>query len=486
MLMEGSSLTDLDEIIAPAQIIPKVGYVSGYMPFFEELMPADFRTQKLREAKANFEKSVGHERSFFSGLITDEKKGLETAAKLKAFDPDVIVLAPTMAAPAGYQWAAIADLPDVPVVIWNAHELDTIPANYDSLSIIPHSGNVGCMMIGNILRRHGRPFKVLTSLHDDQQATDDLKAMIKTAAAAKALKTARLGVLGKPLSGYINVTCDPERLKQAVGTRLVDISAAEFTQAFKDVSQSQTRDLMECLIATYRVEDKASEQFEQSCRLSLALAALVEKYDLSGGTFNCRGLYSIQNPEIGLIGCLANSLLTTQGYPFTCTGDVLTAVAMKIGKSLSGNSYYCELDTIDYQKDMVLCANTGEGDFTQSSDCKSCSIRLSGTTSGRTTQGCSVTYPMGRGPATALAFTPRPDARGGHMIIAARGSAHGTPDTQLALPSLYFKFDKFNAPTGISRWIETGATHHAGISHGDIAAQVELMGHFLDVGTEIL
>ena len=66
---------------------------------------------------------------------------------------------------------------------------------------------------------------------------------------------------------------------------------------------------------------------------------------------------------IGIAPCWALGRLTTAGRPFTCTGDIVTAVAMLTTKRLGGAAVYHEIEAIDYATGEVVIANSGEHDL---------------------------------------------------------------------------------------------------------------------------
>jgi L-arabinose isomerase len=309
---------------------------------------------------------------------------------------------------------------------------------------------------------------------------------VRAASVAGRLRTARLGVMGAPLDGYLNVVCDPAALERATGAQLVDIPAAEVTEAWRGVGPAEVAALAAAYGARMPLDAAtvASPDFRDALRLALALEALVQRHRLDGGAFNCRNEHAVGNTEIGVLGCLALSHLTTHGFPFTCTGDTLTAVAMLLGKHLGGDSLYCELDTPDYARDAVLCANTGEGDFRQAAACAGCRIAVSGQESGRNSRGCSVGYDVDAREGTAIAFTPRAGDPGGHAILFAEGRIEPPPPTGLKLPHLMFRFRGLPVGEGMSRWIAAGATHHAGISSGHHGAALEAVALHLGIGAE--
>jgi L-arabinose isomerase len=466
----------------PRQAQTRIAVLAGYMAFFDSVMPADFRAVKNGWGAARAQELAGLGQVFYSGLIDGFASARRVASELAAFDPHVLVFMPTMAAPAGYQWEAVRELGRRPTVILNLHELEQVEADYVSQSIVAHSANVGCMMINNILRRHGWPAAVVTGRVGEPATAAGIQAAVQSAAVAGRLRRARFGILGAPIEGYINVTCDAGQLRDAVGCELVDIPLQEWLDTYRGASTADIAELADRLSGSCSVAVTDAEEFTSSVRLCVALEQITQRHGLDGGTFNCRHEFGVENPGIGLLGCLANSYLTTTGVPFTCTGDTITAIAMFLGKNLGGDALYCELDTVDYSRDAVLCANTGEGDFCQAA-ARPC-IRASGKESGRKSRGCSVFYEPTRGAATAIAFTPRLDAKGGHMILAAQGEFTDVPPTSLHLPHAMFKFQSGPVADAISRWIASGPTHHVSLSSGALAAPLREVANHLNIGFE--
>lgn len=464
----------------------RVAVLCGYMPYFDEIMPAGYRETKHRWGERVAGLFEDGAEVLYTGLITDHEAGFRAARQLQAFGPDVILLAPAMAAPAGYTWTAIRDFAGVPVVIWNAHELESVPPSYDMPDLCRHSANVGTLMISNVLLRHGRKPVVITGLFRDEAVRSQVRAAVQVGALVGRLRRSRFGVLGGPMDGYLNVTVDPGDLKAKTGITLVDLSAAELTDAYRAASDSAVADLAGLLRSRHQVEVADEREYLASVRLAAALWELIQRHDLVGGTFNCRYEYSVLNPEIGLIGCLANTHLTTSGYPFTCTGDVITAIAMYLGKALGGSALYCECDAIDYAKDLMLCANTGEGDFCQAAESASCRIFATGAASGRHSAGCSVAYKARAGPGTLVGFSPRADARGGYAIIAAPGEILGSPDLAIQVPTLWFRFRNGPAAEAFNRWCMAGATHHGAVCAGDLAPDLAMVGDLLGIETSII
>jgi L-arabinose isomerase len=218
--------------------------------------------------------------------------------------------------------------------------------------------------------------------------------------------------------------------------------------------------------------------------MAAALQAVIARHSLDVGALNCRGVFGVGNSQIASLGCLAVSHATSSGVPFTCTGDLITAVAMLIGKTLGGAALYCELDAIDERHDAFLCANTGEADLAWCMSGRPCEIFSSGSDSGRFAPGCSVRQALRPGPATMIGFSPRAGAAGGFALIVMEGEVLEPPDVALSVTSAWFQADKRPMRKAMAGWIQSGATHHGSLSPGRLAEPITDLAAFLGIGVE--
>ena len=461
----------------------RIAVLSGYMVYYEPHMPENFRAERAAwgEGIARVFDGVGEARFF--GLLLDVETGRAIGRELAEWSPDAIVLAPAMPGPPAFTWAALLDLPRVPVVVWALNHLDTLSPTYNSVDHLANSGNVGVAMIGNILARNRRPASVVTGRWYDPDSQAMARASVHTACAAGRIAKARVGVLGAPLEGYSNVVVDGALLAERIGAELVPISLPEWEDAFAKADPADIGRIEATLSGAFEVEDADGAEVQAGCRLAAALEAVARAQRLDCGTFNSHLEYSHANPRIGLVGGLANSWLTSIGIPFTDTGDTITAIAMLIGRLLGGTAMYTELNTIDYEAGAILCANTGEADF-------AAAVRVSvfpaKSFTGKTQRGAIVDAELRAGAATILGFTPHPDARNGFRLIVLGGEIIGRPDIDLHVPHTLFRPAASTAPEAFSRWIEAGATHHACLTLGDVVEPARLLGRFLGIGVEVI
>ncbi|MEQ9812080.1 MAG: hypothetical protein RLO50_04825 [Azospirillaceae bacterium] len=477
-----TATASLPDLAAPARI----AVLSGYMTYYEPHMPAGFRAERTRWAEGIADLLSGEGEARFFGLLTDDETGRRIAGELAAWRPDVVVLAPAMPGPAGFTWAALVDLPRVPVVIWAAGHLDALPPSYDSVDHLANSGQVGVAMIGNVLARHGRRPAVVTGRWYDHDTQAAARRAVRAAASAGRVAGARVGVLGQPLDGYINVTVDAGILAGGLGAELVEIPLAEWEETFAGVDDAAIAAVAGALTAAHSVSAPEGEDFRASCRLAAALQQVARRHRLDCGTFNSHLDFGHRNPKIGLVGGLATSWLSSTGIPFTDTGDTITALAMLLGRRLSGGAVYTELNAIDYVADAILCANTGEADFAAAASPEEVWIFPARSFTGKAQKGCIVDSALATGPAAIVGLTPAAGARNGFRLIVLPGEVTGRPELDLKVPHSLFRPHRGGAPAAFSRWIEAGATHHAALCPGADPEQLAAAGRHLGIDVEIV
>lgn len=462
-----------------------IAVAAGYMPFFNEIMPAGYPADRDAYGRSMADACEAAGAVSYLGLVDSEASGHAAGQALGALGADALLLAPTMATPAAYLWNVTQPHPDVPVVVWAAYETGTIAPAYDMVALCRHSQNVGALMVGNMLSRHGRPFAVVAGERDDPLVRAELADTLRVAALAGRLRTARVGRLGRPLDGYANVDVDPGALRAATGIEIVDVPLAEWNTALAAVDDGAADRLVAEVGSRATLDDGgAPDAVRAAARMAVALREVAADKALFAGALNCRGAFGVANDVVPCLGCLAVTHTTSLGTPFACTGDLITAIAMAIGKALGGAALYCELDAIDSSRDAFLCANTGEGDYGWSETPAQCRVFASGADSGRRAPGCSVRQTLRPGDATLIGFSPRAEARGGFALLAMEGEVLDPPEVALTVSSAWFRADTRPMRRAFGRWAEAGATHHGALVPGRHAARLELLARFLGIGFE--
>lgn len=443
----------------------RIGQLSPYYGLFDDAMPPSFR-QDRAEAASNIHSLLSlFGEVVFPGLIDSDVAGSAAGHQFADARVDVVVFAPTMAAPPSYLSAALKRLPDIPIIALTAQELTAVPDGYDTEEATRQSLPVGAAMGTNVLFRQNRPFIAVAGALGDPNLDEELAKSLSAAGAAAAVRRMRLGAFGEPIPGYLDVVANEQQLSR-LGVDLVKVSRQDLDVAFAAVDEVQVQDGIAEARDRYDATAVTDEVLGRSVRLSAALKHLCESREFGAATVNCHGEFFRDNPNVGITACLALSELSEQGCPVSCTGDLPTAIALAVGRSLAGTSLYCELYQLDVDGDWLLVANGGEGDPTIRGPESDVRLLPEDHYLGEAGPGTAVAFAIREGSATLISLSPRDDPEAPWVLVSAEGSILGSRHDRMEGPNAMFRFDSDDVTTAFSRWCRAGATHHAALLPG--------------------
>jgi len=166
--------------------------------------------------------------------------------------------------------------------------------------------------------------------------------------------------------------------------------------------------------------------------------------------------------------------------PFTCTGDLPTALAMLLAKRLTGVAMYTEVQVMDEKRGAIVIANSGEG---EAGICrKGAPKRVIGNTNFKGThgRGASFAYPLAPGPATLLSITPTPSGPKPWRLVVAEGEILNDTLPDTGSLAGFFRFAGDDLRASYTRWLEAGPVHHAATTLGHHAADMRDVAEMID------
>ena len=188
----------------------------------------------------------------------------------------------------------------------------------------------------------------------------------------------------------------------------------------------------------------------------------------------------------GLTPCFGLGCETSRGVPWSCTGDVLTAVAMLVAKQLSGAALYHEIEAIDFDTGEVAIANSGEHDLEWCPDTQTPKLGPNPWYAADPNTGYRVHFELPAGPASLVGFAHQPDHPSGFGLVVAEGEITGR-----ALPSSptvggAFRFANGSVVEAWTRWAASGVNHHSAIAPGHLASAVAATAKFANIGCTVV
>ena len=262
---------------------------------------------------------------------------------------------------------ASTPLPGIPVVVWALHETGLVDGDFDHASITTQGATVGAPMLSNMFARTRRPFElVLGSAGRPGRRRAGAGGAARRPPSRAGIRRARLGRIGDPIEGYLHVDVAGRRpAARRPGIEAVGVDPDEVVDAYRAVRR--------------RASGRSTRRSARAGRSRATSSRRVAGAQPAGGagargrgrratastaapsTATCPSSGSATRSASRPAGALGR--LTSMGMPFTCTGDILTAVAMLVTKRLGGAALYHEIEAIDYATGEVVIANSGEHDL---------------------------------------------------------------------------------------------------------------------------
>lgn len=455
----------------------RVALLTPYWGFFAGAAPdIDLAEDRARLA-AELAEAIEPVAEVVVNVVLHADRPADTAiGRIREGAVDAVIVAVTMAFPPEATWRVLQDLPDLPLLVWAARRKGRLPLAYTHADIATDGATVGAPQLTSLLVRAGRPFDMAAAALDDPTSMESVRRAVAAATAAGRIRRARVGRVGRPLPGYSCVDADPERLTEALGMQIVPLTPEDYLGHYRAVGAGQVADAAEVLELSYRPPAKREGPggWHGAVRAAVALAALVEEHGLDAGAFNCHVPELRLGPVLGFAPCLALGHCTSAGVPWTCTGDVLTAIAMLTTKTLTGHALYHELEAYDGGTGEFVIANSGEHDLTLSEP--PVAVDHNPWWSGV----CAITNPPA-GPATLVAFAQLHDR---HRFITAEGRLSHRNFPASGTSNGAFTFATIPAAAAWEGWCTAGANHHSSLTPGGIAGTVRRLAAHL--GTECL
>ncbi len=209
----------------PLQRPPRIGQLSVYFGLFDEAMPPEFRLDREDVARRYNEFLSAAGEVAYPGLVDSEEAGRRAGEMFAAEEVEVVVFIPAMAAPPSYGWEAVRDL-GVPVVSVAAQELSSIPDIYTTEEGTQRSTLVGLVMFTNVLVREGMPTVTMVGRLESDEFAAQVAATVRAAALAERIDGMRVGAIGAPIGGYLDVEATPEEVGR-LGLEMVPVSREE-------------------------------------------------------------------------------------------------------------------------------------------------------------------------------------------------------------------------------------------------------------------
>jgi L-fucose isomerase-like protein len=298
------------------------------------------------------------------------------------------------------------------------------------------------------------------------------------AAAASTIRGARLGLLGGIVPGYGDVVLD-EGPARSLGLELVALDRDAIARAEAATDDRSDRD-GDGLPEAMALEDAARPLLARSLRVHAMLRRLADDAGLDAIALNCHSDVLRWSDSLGIVSCLASTLLWSAGMPVACTGDAVTAVALMMASRIAGSAQYCEGYAVESDTGELLVSSCGMADLRLLPPGARARVCPNELYPGRHGLGLATRFDFAPGPATIAAFAPATGGRPSRLVAAA-GELRARGFQHLNGPSGMFGFDRPGRGIAGQAWIDAAPAHHLALVQGDRRPELSAASRFLGV-----
>ena len=332
--------------------------------------------------------------------------------------------------------------------------------------------------ISNAFERAAIPFNVVSgTLHDDEDAWEEIEEWRHAATAVGTLRGSRFGFLGHTYPGMLDMYSDFTMHQAQLGLHVEVLEMDELHDRVENVAEEAIATKLEETRETFEVDESVDEEdLEWSARVSVGLHRLAEDFDLDALAYYYRGTNGSAYERLGAGLILGNSLLTARGVPASGEGDLKNAVAMKVMDTLGAGGSFTEFYAMDFDEGFILMGHDGPGHIAISDSAPI--LRGLGVYHGKAGYGVSVEFGVKTGPVTIFAVT---QTREGKLkMLAAEGEVLPGPTLRIGNTNSRLRF-ALPPAAFMNAWCEQGPTHHCALGVGHHAGTLRKVARLLDL-----
>lgn len=338
----------------------------------------------------------------------------------------------------------------VPILLWGLPEL---PYNGGKIRLNSVCGvNLNA---SNLYKSGYDDYSVIVQDAIDEDWIDAIRVI-------KAMKSAKIGIIGYRADGFFNVGVQDNLLFGQTGALVDHYELSEVhTYAVTDEAVAERR---KQLTSTFDVSTLSEYQLDKVSQLSAKLDGFYKEKGLSALAIRCWPEFA---RDFGVSPCAAMSLLQSEGLILACEGDIDGALSMIAHKALGAETpFLFDFSQVDFKQDFALFWHCGVAPCNLWDG--TCNRSLDTYFAGG--KGVTADFVLKSGELSVLRID---SARGGYRMFLQRGKA--VPMEKL-LKGTYMKV-LFERPVKevLDLVLENGLAHHSSVVYGSYIRPLELV-----------
>lgn len=433
----------------------KIGYMA--------LSKASWRTPKIDaivEKTAENLKKLPCEVVVPESLVTTEAEIIQISERFNREGVDAVVMH-FVTFPAGALIPAAGSRLNVPIVLLANPEKPGEGKMWEQNSFC--GANLG----GFVMNRLRKRYAFVRALPEN--TAEAVAPFLRVVRCIAEMKELRIGLAGGRVPGFYTSNFDEMKLRREFGTTVEVLELLEIVNTAQNLPEERLAKAREIVKKSSSSVCCVGEgDLKLAAKMLGGFFAMADKYALNSFAVRCWPEFS---DIFGIAPCAVLGMLSDNGLPTSCEGDVPGAVTMMILQKLAGGGIPFFVDLISYDEE----ANTGVVWHCGAAPVSLCrkfeetQYRLHMRVDGGDKKGVTNDFSLKAGRVTLAKLDQ--DVDGNYRMLIAPGSAIDTEPFLRGNP-LTIRFDD-SVPKLIRTILREGFEHHYSVIHADV--KVELL-----------
>ncbi len=335
----------------------KVGLLPLYLKLYDDTSPASRReVQRFRDTISDELSRRGLR--VMTAPVCRVRSEIDTAVQgFEVGEVEAIVTLHLAYSPSEESLPALATTA-LPIIV-----LDTTPAfdfspTQSPDAVMYNHGIHGVQDLCNLLLRHGKAFQLEAGHWEHSDVLDRVVQAAQSVHLANAMRSARIGRIGRPFQGMGDFAVNDERLARTLGVIVIPATPAEIGARLSGISQEDVDTEWEDDVRRFDVAGVSKTQYGPTAHVCLAVRQWMEQEHLTGFTVN----FMEANRAAGLptMPFLEASKAMARGVGYAGEGDCLTAALVGALASVFEQVSFTEMFCPDWAHDTIFLSHMGE------------------------------------------------------------------------------------------------------------------------------
>lgn len=433
----------------------KIGYMA--------LSKASWRTPKIEALAAETEKnlkSLDCELIAPKGLVTTEDEIIGVCEEFNRQRIDAVIMH-FITFPAGAMIPAAGARLDVPIILLANPEEPGPGKMWEQNSFC--GANLG----GFVMNRLKKRYTFVKALPKDTAKA--VEVPLRAVRCIQALKELRIGLAGGRVPGFYTSNFDEMKLRRVFGTSVEVMELLEIVDKAKHLAPKELKNAKAIVKrSSAKVCCVSAKDLDLAAEMLGAFLALAKKYNLESFAVRCWPEFS---DIFGIAPCAVLGMLSDNGFPTSCEGDIPGAVTMAILRLLSAKKeipFFVDLISYDDKANTGVVWHCGAAPVSLCRKFEETQYRLHMRVDGGDKKGVTNDFSLKKGRVTLAKLDQ--DADGNYRMLIAPGTAIDTEPFIRGNP-LTIKFDD-PVPKLIGTIMKKGFEHHYAVIHADVKEEL--------------